>query len=294
MTAAASSPLPRTGAVFVEQLRFLGLAFRRYAAVGLAVLLALLALALLRPPVGYGRELGWWFALLGVLASGLTWNALRADGALWTLPVEHRRHALVGVAAGWCWLVVATAALLAWIVALVLLTDGRLVVAETRLVLAPGASAESERIAAVAWRTPWWQWAIPFTAATVAYLLGSALVLATRHPWRWAVGALLAVLLPLTLGDADERGDGRPRDGLLGQRYGVETLVLGSPDGRTSPVTVAAADGRPVRAWRELPRLDRWAAATLLWSAAGALALWLATLRLRERERDDGPPGAPA
>ena len=294
MSAPTSSTLPRTGAVFVEQLGFLGLALRRWAVVGGAVLLALLGLALLEPPVRYGREVGWWFALLGVLAPVLTWNTLRADGALWTLPVEHRRHALVGVAAGWCWLMVVAAALLAWIVALVVLTDGRLVVAEPRLVLAPGSSAESARLAEVAWRTPWWQWVIPFTAATVAYLLGSALVLATRHPWRWAVGTLLVVLLPLTVGEAGEGEGSGPRDGLLGQRYGVETLVLGSPDGRTSPVTVAAADGRPVRAWRELPTLDGWAAATLLWTAAGALALWLATLRLREREPGDDPRGASA
>lgn len=292
MTAPVPAALPRTGAVFVAQLGFLGLALRRWAAVGLAVLLALLALALLQPPIGYAREIGWWFALLGVLAPFVTWSALRADGALWTLPVEHRRHALVGVAVGWCWLMVAAAALLAWIVALVLLTDGRLVVDETRLVLAPGASTAPQRLAEVAWRTPWWQWVVPFTAATVAYLLGSALVLATRHAWRWAVGALLAVVLALTLGGAGARGAADPRDALLGHRYGVETLVLGSPDGRTSPVTVAASDGRPVRAWRELPTLDRWAAATLLWTAAGALALWLATLRLRERERDDAPSAA--
>ena len=291
MTAPAPATLPRTAAVLAEQLRFLGLALRRWAAAGLAVPLALLALALLEPPLSYAREVGWWFAVLGFAAPFAAWRTLRSDGALWTLPVEHRRHALVGVAAGWCWLMAAAAALLAWLVALVLLTDGRLVVAETRLLLA-GAAAAPERLAEVAWRTPWWQWAIPFTAATVAYLLGSALVLATRHPWRWAAGALLAVVLALTLSGAGGRGDAGPRDRLLGHRYGVETLVLGGPDGRTSPVTVAAADGRPVRAWRELPTFDRWAAATLLWTAAGALALWLATRRLRER--DDDLPGASA
>jgi hypothetical protein len=140
-------------------------------------------------------------------------------------------------------------------------------------------------VAAVAWRTPAWLWLVPFTAATAAYLLGSALVLGSARPWRWAGGAALVVLLALLLGDGGALGWlSAGLAAVAGHPYGVETVVAGGAV-RLKTVAVQLTTGETVRVWRDLPTPGRWAAATLLWTAAGLAALWLGTVRRRERER---------
>jgi hypothetical protein len=288
MTAAARHPVPPLGAVLAEQIRFVGLALRREAAIAAVVLLALLAVPSRDGPVNFSREIGVLCALLGAAAPFAVWSRLAGDGHLWTLPVDHRRHALVGVAAGWCWLMTAVAALLLWLAALVLLSGGDLLIAGPRLVLRPGVSAVGAvapgDVVAVAWRTPAWVWVVPFTAATTAYLLGSALVLGTARPWRWAGGATLVVLLAVLLGDGGALGWlNAGLAAVAGHPYGVETVVAGGAV-RLKTIAVRLATGETVRVWRDLPTAGRWAAATLLWTAAGAAALWLGTARRRERE----------
>jgi hypothetical protein len=280
VTDAVRHATPRLRAILAEQTRFVGLSIRREAAVGAALLLALFLAVLVIPgrsaPVSFSRELGGWFAALGFVAPLVVWRGLAGDGQLWTLPVDHRRHAAVGVAVGWLWMMVASCVLLLWLVAFVLVTGGHFGGEGTRLVLSSTAAAgavDPRQLTTVVWKTPPWLWLVPFTAATVAYLLGSALVLATRHPGRWFVGAAIVVSLALLLGG----------DALLGRLDVVETVFTGGPVSRkTSEVLLTT--GQMVRVWR-LPAVDRWAAATSLALAIGIVALWMATLRLRERER---------
>jgi hypothetical protein len=278
-------------AVLAEQVRFLGLAMRRDAMAGAGlILLALVLRAFLGDaPVNFTREIGLSFAALGFVAALGVWKRLAADGDLWTLPVDHRRTTIVGVAAGWFWLQAAACALLAGMVALISVTGGQFASSATRVVLSSSAAVtgaiDPRHLTTIAWSSPHWLWAVPFTAATVAYLLGSAIVIATRHPWRWLAGfGLVALLLLLFGGDA---GPGWSYGGLrivAAHPYGLETVFAGGPVSRTTRL-VTLTTGQTILVWRDLPALGRWVTATVLWSALGLAGLWLATIRLRERER---------
>ena len=287
MTGTARRTTPPTRTVVAEQVRFVGLALRRDAAIGAALLTALLMVPLYDQPINFTREFGLWAATLGFVTPFGVWRRVGRDGHLWTLPVEHRRLALSGVFAGWCWLMMASAALLAWAALVVLRTDGSFVLEQTRAVLSSSAPQtgplERAHLSLVTWRTPTWFWFLPFTAATVAYLLGSAVMLCTERVRRWIGGVGLVLLFVLLLG----RGAG---SGVLSallipvatHRYGLETVFAGGPMGQGMGQVVLAT-GEKLLVWRSLPTLGHWAGATMLWLALGFIALWAATLRYRER-----------
>ena len=140
-------------------------------------------------------------AYLTVLAALLlplvVWKGERrfGDTPLWPLPVDHRRHALVKVAAGWVWLMAILGAALVWVTLTVLASGGALGVDEVRLLIIDPVGATAGTPGAtesVRWTTPWWEWALPFTSATAAYLLASTLMLATARPLFWAIGLWVA------------------------------------------------------------------------------------------------------
>ena len=277
---------PSMRAVLAEQVRFVGLAVRRDAAIGAALLAALLVIPFHDQPINFTRDIGVWFALLGLIAPFAIWKRLDGDGHLWTLPVEHRRLALTGVFAGWCWLMVAAAALLAWAALIVLRTDGELVSEQTRAVLkGSGPLADPldpVRVSMVDWRTPAWYWVLPFTAATVTYLFGSAVMLCASSLRRWLGGAALILLLILLVG----RGGGfgvlsALVTGLASHPYGLETVFAGGPM-RQGLGQVLLTTGEKVFVWRSLPTIGGWLVATVIWFVLGLVALWVATVRYRE------------
>ena len=291
MIGGARHPVPRMRSVLVEQIRFLGLTLRRDATIGAAILLLLLVIPWHDEPVNFSRDIGLMFAALGFMAPVAVWKGLGRDerrgGYLWTLPVDHRRQAFAGVAAGWFWLMVAAAVLLLWWVALILLTGGHFGAQGTRMVLSAAAGTDAvdpRDLTAVAWSTPRWLWLIPFTAATIAYLLGSALVLGVERLWRWVGGFVLIVFFALLLGR-----EGRPEwlnaglEVLTDHPAGLSTAFAGGPMNQSAEVLLTT--GETIRIWRDLPSPGRWAAATLLWIGIGFVSLWLATLRYREQER---------
>jgi hypothetical protein len=298
MTDLALHSTPGLRAVVREQVRAVGLALR-LPALGGAALLALATLFIGGEVVRHGSEIGFhperWMlpGVLGALLPVAVWfGEDRFGGAfLWTLPVDRRAHALAKVFGGWVWLMAAIAVFVLWLLAFALLSGGNVLGPETLLMATPATSLEAFDLASlrnVEWRPEPVLWLVPFTAATGTYLLFSALVLGPRHPWRWVAGAIAAFFL-LTLAMETSttpwlRGPFTDalHDTLFGP-YGLEGLLIAHTEGLR-----VEADIRPNEAitfWLGLPDPGRWAAATLLWLAAGGAALWAAASRHRERRR---------
>lgn len=284
-------PTPGLGAVVREQLRAVGLAVRREGTVLALLVLVPGLLSLFYTLRGGGAvslsdpaDVAGTAMILGLAAPLAVWKGEERFGssALWFLPVGHRRHAIAKVTAGWAWVMVTVAAILLWTLLLVHLAGGTLASEESRLVV--DASAPSG-LRSVAWTTPWWGWAAVFAGATAAYLLASALLLATRHPWRWLAGIALAVLvLGLVSGEGgiDWLQDVLQWTGihlLLGP-YGLDALLTGGAE--ILDVTRELPSGETVQAWTGLPTFDRWAPAALVWLTGGVAAVFGAASRHRE------------
>ncbi|HEV2146399.1 MAG TPA: hypothetical protein VGR37_03190 [Longimicrobiaceae bacterium] len=231
---------------------------------------------------------------LGLLFPIGVWRGVKRFGAdfLWTLPVDRRRHVLARVFAGWTWLMAAVAVFLLWLLAMTLVSGGRVLVDETLLVLPdPGWGADPID-PAVLKRVPWptqpLLWLVPFTAATGTYLLASTLALGTRHPLRWIVGVVLALLLLGVIGDLTRTkwlhaAPERAAELVLGGRYGMDALLTARTE--SLKIDVPLTTGERVVVWRGVPDLGEWALATLLWTGAGLIVLWAAASRHRERRR---------
>lgn len=285
---------PSARAVLAEQIRAVGLSLR-----GEALLLGVLV-----GFISFGVVMAIWreslvvdlrtdnhplFAMLGALMPFAVWfgrDRLR-EGSFFVMPVEHRRHALLRALAGLFWLLVVVSALLLWHALLTLVSGGSFGAETTRLVLAnaqAAAAVDAATLREVSWTTPAWQWLLPFTSATIAYALMSALNLATKHPLRVVGGVLIAILL---LGAATgEYVFEWLRIGLhyvLVHPWGLDTVLLGGSESLKTQVHVPAFEYATTTVWRALPTLGAWLGATLLWSVLSIIALWAATLRLRER-----------
>jgi len=300
MTQTVLHPTPSPATVLREQFRAVGLALRIpiLVAWGLLLLATLLAVADLR---GAGMAIDFhpdqWLVpgVTGLLLPLLLWPGEESFGAgfLWTLPVDRRRLALARVLAGWGWLMAAVALFVLWLLGLALLSGGSLLPRETILVLpasyapVPG-GIDPAALRTAEWAATPWLWLFPFTGATGAYLLSSALLLGTRHPVRWLAGAALALLAANLVGVAGGLDwlaslPARLLGSLLGGPYGLDALLTG----RTESLKVEAllTTGGTVVVWRGLPDPGQSALATALWLAAGAIALGAAASRHRERRR---------
>jgi len=286
--------------VLAAQIRLVGLAL--YTPALVATALIVLATVLIATEAREGGDVTGFHpeqrALPGVLGLLLpigVWmgEARFGAGALWTFPVERRRHALVKVFAGWVWLMGAVGLLLLWLLTVALLSGGTVFAEETRRVLpaltfaAPGA-IDPSAIQLVRWTPDPLFWLVPFTAATATYLLASALALGTRQPLRWVAGTAFGFVLLVALAEAAnaDRLIGRANQlvgALLYGPYGVDALLTA----RTESLQFAAwlTTGETVLVWLDLPDLREWAAATLLWTGAGLVALAAAASRHRERRR---------
>lgn len=166
---------PSAVAVFQLQLRKIGRVLR-LELIGLAVLLSptiVVALALLmrrEADLGYPHELGFLLPAGAFLLPFRLWNEARlfGRGDFQVMPVERRRHVLIGVGAGLVWALGLAAAIVLLFNLLALAADSRTI----------GSSV--------------WQWLVPLGGVAAAYLLGSGVVLAVRHSLRWSVGLVAA------------------------------------------------------------------------------------------------------
>ena len=280
---------PSTKAVAMEQLRVVGLAVRRE---GLLLCTGLVIFGLIVAAVEDLQEqrvalepevLGYLAVLVALVAPLGVWKGERffGESELWTLPVEHARHARLKIASGWVWLMVVVTFGVLVMAAGVLLVGGSLGVDETRLLVtdpdAPRFGATGPLVEA-RWVTQPWQWVGPFTAATAVYLASSAFLVGLRRPLYWAAGCWLAALAA---------GEVSSVDRLVWLASPINTVVrwfdLLASGGSESAQTLALLDsGERVRAWTDLPTMGSWAAATVIWLALASAAVWAGTRRHRE------------
>ena len=295
MTDSTVERTPAFEAVWREQLRIAGLSIRREAvlAVTLLGLFCLGAVVMARVPAlsaliddeltnfrldpaepGFGL-LGLFTALLLPL---LVWRGERpfGDTPIWSLPVDHRRHALTKVAAGWVWLMALLGGALLCVVLATLAGGGALGADEVRQLITDDArffAGEAEATRAVPWTTRWWEWVLPFTSATAAYMFASALLLATAYPYRWAVALYVVTVVPVGLTmeffeiDSLERGID-----LVGWFIGAEDFTRG----------VRLPTGEFARGWLLLPSAGMWAASAVFWIGLGVACVLTASARVRD------------
>ena len=302
MTPAALHGTPTWRSVVMAQLRLVGSALRRPAlvAAGLAVPATLLRIEFgpadgvlnFRPE---RQEL--LFGVLGLLvATGIWFGDERiGSGFLWTLPVDRRSHALSRVFAGWVWLMGIVMLSVLWLLAVSVFTGGSVMAEESlRLIsssarafsFAAGDTLDAGAVQTVQWTPTPILWLVPFAAATGVYLIASAMALGIRQPVRWAGGIVLAVYLLAGLGQAvnanwPATAPGRLLQGVFDGRYGSDALLTARTGSLKTEATLTT--GERVVVWRALPDLGDWAAATLLWTGTGLIALLAAASRHRER-----------
>ncbi|MGE0159029.1 MAG: hypothetical protein AB7T31_06410 [Gemmatimonadales bacterium] len=288
MRDSARAAIPSMKVVAMEQLRVVGLAIRREALLlcaGLATFGTIVAVAedlqgqgvMLEPEV-----LGYLAVLVALVAPLAVWKGERLFGEseIWTMPVDHARHARLKIIAGWVWLMAMVSVGLLAIVSSVWLYGGALGVDETRVLVSDPVLARSGggEITRVPWTSPLWQWALPFTASTAAYLAASAFLVGIRRPVAWGVGCWLAFL---AFGLLSASG------GIAWLTATVETVVylfdlLASGGSESAQTLVLLDSGERVLGWTRLPTMGSWAAATAMWMALVGAAAWLATGRHRE------------
>lgn len=289
MTGPHVRPVPANSAMVREQIGVVGLAVRRevgFLAAGLVLLIVGTAAVALSgsldlvvdgepAPRLNPEDLGYLAAMIGAAFPLVVWKgeAFWKDTQLWSLPVARPKHALVKVGAGWCWLMMVVGAGLLALVAVLLLTEGTLGVEVTRRLIV------GDGIEEAVWTTPAWQWVMPFTAATAAYLLASTLLLATEHPWIWGAGLWLLFLLGVSLSEAENI----PRVQAVAHMLFVSWPDLAmSGGGEALRQWVYEPSGDRVMGWRQLPSAMTWAGATAAWFALGLGGVWAAARRHRE------------
>ena len=239
MTTNTSHEPPRAAAVFQLQLRKMGRVLRPEL-IGLALILsptALMALGLLMQrdaALDYPQELSFLLPAAAFLLPFRLWSKERLfdRGDFQLMPVERRRHVLIRVCAGSVWVLGLAAAV-------VLLFN--------LLALAAG----SPTIGAAAWL-----WLVPLGAVATASFLGSALVLALRHPLRWSAGLILAFVLLSAFNLS------APLDPMI-------QVILQGDLGLERVLTGGASS-------------TAWIVALLFWFGLGLIAVALASLRHRE------------
>ena len=290
--AAGHEPLrraPAWRAVFLAQLRWVGFAVRHELLFAGSVVLLLGSLPLLiaqaRTP-GFRSdmqfsELALLTALVGMFAPLAVWKQEEPARRLyfWGLPVSRERQALARVLAGWAWLMAAVAVLVVWVAMLASVTGGELSGGDTFVPLRPlpdDAPYDRADHFHHPWPLPWWLWAVPFTAATATYLAGTAIALASDHPWRWYAGILCGFLLPLAVGSPWTRA---VPELLVEGRFGLEMLVTGSGH---APVSVTTPEGHVIDRWVLDPQPARWLAAVALWGGASLAGAVVAARRHRD------------
>ena len=257
MQPAVLNPVPRWRVVAEEQFRAVGLALRReaLAAAGL-VTLATVWLTYMQTvsfrdmAVPLAPEAGVPAAMLALLVPMAVWKGEGPAGRGYhrAMPVSHAFHAVARSLSGLVWLLGAVAAYFAWLGAASALTGGHVDAAYA------------------------WEWLVPFTGAAVMYLLGSALTLATTHPWRWLGGGFVAYLFLGALRVAEgTRSLFDTLNVVVTGKYGLRTVITGfSPNwpGHYGHLEANASV---------------WLAATWLWLAIAVTAFAWAAFRQPER-----------
>jgi hypothetical protein len=297
-TALHSTPGARI--VLREQIRAVGFALQPAAAVAAALLVVaslLSVLGFLRNggSIDFAPELSMLPGMLGFLFPIRVWLGEERFGSsfLWTLPVDRRHHALAKVFAGWVWLMAAVALLVLWMLGLALVSGGNILADETLRVFPSALTARPGTVDPSALQTVQWSpqpvlWLVPFSAATGAYIIASAIALGIRKPFWWLAAILLGILLFNAVGVAAGANwvavaPWRMLESLHIGRYGLDALLTARTESLSTEVLLST--GETVGVWRGLPDVGEWVVATLLWTSGALLALSAAASRHRESRR---------
>jgi hypothetical protein len=295
------APQPRLRDILLEQVRVTWLALRIPLLVGTG--LAGLATIVALPTISRGGPLninGWptWLpGIMGALLPMAVWGKDErfGPGFLWTLPVDRRRQAFTKIAAGWIWLMAGVVVFLSWLFIMVGLTGEHVLPQTINLVVSGGppiGPVDPATVRRVHWNPGPLMGLVAFSGATACYLLGSALMLGTRHPLRWVLGAAMLFALTAVIGEplGTQFGmrwlagaPGRLTELLVGSRYGLDALLTARSE--TLSTTATLTTGKPLRVWWGIPDLADWGVATLIWTGLGAISLWAAVSRHGERRR---------
>jgi hypothetical protein len=292
-------PTPTLRRVLVEQIRVVGPSLRGLGiALGAFLAMGTIMILLTPDPNPIRFELNYFvFGVLAFIGATLPlflwWGPMSPfqPGFPWTLPVERARHTLARVAAGWVWLMAGVAVFVLWTASNSLLSGGALVAFEIWMVAphrgAPVDLIDPATLPTMVWAQPGWFFLVPFVAATVVYLLASALFLATRYPGRWIAGTLLGTFLLALLVEWADLGwlsDALdpPLSAVLVGWYGLTTFIGG---GTFEATVTRGPTGELMPVWMSVPTFGRWAISAALWTPAAFAALGLAILRHRDGRR---------
>ncbi|HYE43058.1 MAG TPA: hypothetical protein VEA15_06645 [Caulobacteraceae bacterium] len=283
-----ASAAPGGWAVFIEQVKTIGLGLRREG-LALGALVVVVTVIALNDVLEDGAQLdfptdaSFVLPLMALLAPFAVWKGERLfRGAhLWTLPVDRQQHALTKMLAGGVWMLAAAVGMILWLMLLAVATDGAIFGPHDRLLLTGPITdvVQPGQVKTVAWTTPAWQWASLFTGTAIAYLLSSAVVIGLRYPLRWVAGCVF-LLTFLSLAWSEDLFEDLLEMLVMGP-VGIDYVLSGGAEGLD--VAVRLADGQRATAWRAFPTAGPWALATGFWFIVSAALVWLAAWRHRER-----------
>jgi hypothetical protein len=165
------------------------------------------------------------------------------------MPMPASTHTLLRVLAGWVWVMVIT---------VLYLTAFVTVPAIMRWV--PGALPVHVHYVS------WWEWLVPFTTVTVAYVFASAAAVGARRPLVWLGGAVILFVGGVTLLR-------------MLQMPGAAATLL---EGFAGYHGAAAAMAGQIDLEFGVPSLSRWLGATTIWGLIGAALLFFAVHRRAE------------
>jgi hypothetical protein len=281
MTAISLHAAPRWRDIAWEQIRIVGLRLRTAGAL-LLVMLALFGGIAIQAAqhsrewnlshaghesvnFSYTPELSFLFASLAILLPLAMW--LEEDPTRrayhWSMPVSRATHAMTRTFAGWVWLVAVIAVWLAFIVAIDAITQRIVGATLPRPLgaleyLAGGSSPRHATVGA-------WEYLVPFTAATIAYLFASAAAIGARTPLVWIAGPPLIYagvsILAFTLGHSE-------------LSRAMSTIISGSYGASAAMAGVIRVDA--------VPSLGRWLGAAALWGGAASMLLYAVSHRRNE------------
>jgi hypothetical protein len=147
---------------------------------------------------------------LGALWPTSVWKHLGPSqrGYIWSLPVERPAQSLIRTAIGWATLMLVVAALMGVVALAAMVVRSQL----PEFAISPSG------------------WFLPFTGATIAYLVVSPLALLTDHPAKWLVGGFFGLLiLRASLEISGVRGLGDVWDAAVGSFTYATVRASGDP-----------------------------------------------------------------
>lgn len=261
----ALHPVPEQGAIVREQISAVSIAIRKeqYFFIGTLAALVVLGIYAAVRFVGSGHNHANLdvidprgavpMSLVALLIPFGVWRASDRERRAydWTMPIAQSTHTIIRLLAGWAWVMIGVVIYLVVLIAL------------------GGAMVEISGGHAY-WPNVTWQVLVPFTSATIAYLLTSIAIIGSDHPWRWVGGIVIGYLVALLVLEMVQLHalQATLQEVFIG-KYGLSTAIFGN----TTPQPPSHGD--PLY----YSNSSRWLGATALWGVLSIIGVWLAARR---------------